>query len=86
MKKKIFVIAMLGIGMISCGKSEQNTVAEEDTVATVVEEPKVDTPVTAEETPAEESAAEADIAMIKEFYKKCVFGTSSPKKYCTAQC
>lgn len=91
MKAKYLVIALLGLGMAACSNQSQNNENETDstvdTATVAVAQPQVDTTAVAEATVEEESNTEAaDIEMLKQFYKKCVFGTSSPKKYCTQKC
>lgn len=91
MKAKYLAIPLLGIALAACGsgaqKSDSNAVDDSaaDSVVVAAAQPEVDTPVV-EEEPIEESTTEADIELIKQFYKKCVFGSSSPKKYCTQKC
>lgn len=89
MKANYLVIALIGLGMAACGQQSQNseTAPVVDTTTVAVAQPQVDSTVV-EETPVEDDSATeaADIELLKQFYKKCVFGTSSPKKYCTQKC
>lgn len=89
MKAKYLAIALIGLGMAACGKQSQNTETDPtpDTATVAVSQTQAETTTVEEALVEEESNTEAaDIEMLKQFYKKCVFGTSSPKKYCTQKC
>lgn len=86
MKAKILVLTLICLGMTSCGsqsqKSENDTSA--DSAEVVMDQSDTDSAVVKEA--AVEDTSAADIEMLKQFYKKCVFGTSSPKSFCAQNC
>lgn len=84
-------VLIIGACVISCNKAgtsiESGTVAD-SSAATEVED-NADTTITMESVDVEPPAIDestADIALLQQFYEKCVFGSASPKKYCTSKC
>lgn len=98
MNKLAISCAILSMaGMMACSGNKSQQGADTDSSAPEAVEAVTDTPAVADTEPAaeeapaeEENTNEADIQLIKDFYKKCVFGGSISKsaiqKYCTSSC
>lgn len=86
MKAKYLAILLIGLGMTACGNQSQKSETDSSSDTTLVAAAQADTDSTVVEEATVEDTSAADIEMLKQFYKKCVFGTSSPKSFCTAAC